>query len=394
MNASDDEIADDVLPVDIAEIAVPEELNALAPWHKSRKEFIRINQWGMLAERVINRIKGTPALPQQVGGLHEVKYLTLPGSDYLDVEMIGEIAQGLDCVLTTVGFLAGALDNPVMARAEMRKEGLIEAGLISDRSLTLNRRIEEVTTKSGPAYREMRSRGPYHVINIDACGSIALPGAPENNRLIQVLHTLLEYQFANYRGRWLLYLTSDVRQAQFDPETMERLHEAIRRNAESCEQFKTQSSEMFANGIEQFDQSLDQFSQTSPDNFMRTFSLGIGKWLLALSRVDGWDMKMHPAYCYSTTPEGDMRATMPCLAFEFIPPPAVLPDPIGIAAPAPVAAPQYSERALRVLAKVAAMENLDERMAANDVERMELANSTRERLAKIGYSEEALNAIV
>lgn len=85
---------------------------------------------------------------------------------------------------------------------------------------------------------------------------------------------------------------------------------------------------------------------------------------------------------------------MPCLAFEFIPPPAVLPDPIGIAAPAPVAAPQYSERALRVLAKVAAMENLDERMAANDVERMELANSTRERLAKIGYSEEALNAIV
>src|SRR6218665_3105886 len=56
------------------------------------------------------------------------------------------------------------------------------------------------------------------------------------------------------------------------------------------------------------------------------------------------------------TPEGDNAATMPCLAFEFIPPPAILHDPAGIAvaAPAPVA-PQYSERALRVLEKVSSM---------------------------------------
>jgi hypothetical protein len=175
---------------------------------------------------------------------------------------------------------------------------------------------------------------------------------------------------------------------------MDRLSLAIKQNAQQSDAFRAGADQLFDNGIEQFANALQAFAQSSPDNFTRAFTLGFGKWLLALAREQSWDMKMHPAYSYSTTPEGNNAATMPCLAFEFIPPAAVLNDPIGIAVPtpAPVVA-QYSERALRVLEKVSSMQNLDERLAANDAERAELVTATRERLERIGYTQEALQAL-
>lgn len=54
----------------------------------------------------------------------------------------------------------------------------------------------------------------------------------------------------------------------------------------------------------------------------------------------------------------------------------------------------YDENAVRVLNKVIAMENLDVRMAANtNGEREDMANKMREILAKIGYSEAAIQGI-
>lgn len=390
MNESDQELADSSLPEAVEEMAVPLELTKLAPWHRPRKQFVRINQWGVLSSRVIVKSKGTPALPQQVGGTHEVKYLTLPGSDLLDVEMLGGIARELGCTLTSVGFLAGAVGNATTARAELRREGLIEAGVISERSYTFNRRIEEITTKSSAAYRDMRTRGPYHVINLDACGSIAPPNAPNNNRLIQVVHTLVEYQFDTFRGRWLLLLTSDVRAEQFDEDVMQRLLLAIRLNCQQLPGFADGVKLFLGNHGNDIDAALQTYIAGGIDNFMRVFSLGFGKWLLGLAREAGWDMKMHNAFCYSTTPDGDDRATMPCMAFEFRPPAVGLVDPVGIAVAPPPAVPEYAARALIVLEKIEGMENLDERMTANPEERAQLVQDTRDRLANIGYSAEAL----
>ncbi|MEG8021634.1 PP_RS20740 family protein [Sphingomonas aerolata] len=393
MGDTDDDIADDVLPIAVDDLAVPIELTRLAPWHRSRKQIIRRDQWGLLSERLIVHEKGTPALPTQFGGAHEVRYLTLPGSDFLDVEMIGELARAHGCTLTSVGFLAGAQGNPTIARGELRQEGLIEAGVISPQSYTFNRRIEEITKKSGAAYRELSNKGPFHVINLDACGSIAPPNNQGANRIIDVVHALLEYQFAKFRGRWLLFLTSDVRQEQFDEETILKLFTAIKSNAHQYADFKADAELLFANDIEDFEASLMAYVGSGIDNFMKGFALGFSKWLLMLAREAGWDMKMHTSFCYSTTPEHDARATMPCLAFEFRPPAPRLVDPTGIAAPAPDAPQTYGERALTVLSKVAGMQNLDERLAANAVERAQLVEETKNWLGKIGYTNEALQQL-
>lgn len=389
MSDSDEEIADDVLPP-VVQIAVPIELNAVFPWHRPRKQFIRREQWLKLSDRLIEKVLGTPALPPQLDGRYEVKYLTLPGLDYLDVEMVAQQAKARNCVLTSIGFLENSVGNAASARAELRQESLVKSGTISDRSHTFNRRIQEIATKSSPAYRELKNKGPFHVINLDACGSMALPGAAHDNQMIKVVHTLLEYQFGNSRGHWLLFVTTDVRKEQFADETIQRLYQSVWTNAQQSNDFRNSALKFFGSPDAEIDKALEHYVNSGEDNFMLSFALGFGKWLLALAREQNWDMKMHSSYCYSTTPEGDVRASMPCLAFEFIPPPVQLNDPHGVVAVADGNAHNYIERSLRVLEKVSAISNLDVRLAADEQLKQQLLDETKLHLKRIGYSEEAL----
>lgn len=393
MSETDQEIADSVLPIDVGDLAVPAELNQTFAWHRPRKHYIRKYQWLRLTENLVDHQKGTPALPQLPGGSHELRYLTLPGSDMIDVEMMGELAISKGAKLTSVGFLAGSETNPSTARAEVRRETLIESGLISDRSYTLSRRIEEIAIKASSTYREFKSRGPYHAINLDACGSVAPPASFGNESIVQVIHTIMEYQFAHFSGRWLLFLTCDVRQEQFDQETMERLLLAIRSNANAYQQFRDRTVEMIERDDEDLQAALNGYASSSEAAFLKMFCVGIGKWMLGMAREAGWDLKMHPAFCYSTTPEGDQRLTMPCLAFEFRPPLGGLPDPVGIGNALPTAQPQYEDRAMLVLDRVSEIEDLDRRMAENADEREALAEETRHILRRIGYSEQAINQV-
>jgi hypothetical protein len=393
LSDTDEQIADDVLPPSVEQIAVPIDLNAVFPWHRPRKQFVRREQWVKLSDRLIEKVLGTPALPVQLDGRYEVKYLTLPGLDYLDVEMVAQKAKARNCVLTSIGFLENSVGNAASARAELRQESLVKSGTISDRSHTFNRRIQAITTKSSPAYRELKNKGPFHVINLDACGSIALPGAADDNQMIKVVHTLLEYQFGNSSGHWLLFVTTDVRKEQFADETIQRLYQAVKANAQQSDDFRQAALQFFGNPDSEIDEALDLYVNGGDDNFMMSFALGFGKWLLALAREQGWDMKMHSSYCYSTTPEGDVRASMPCMAFEFVPPPVQLNDPFGVVAVAVGNATNYAERSLRVLEKVAAIDNLDVRLGADDALRQQLLDETRLHLERIGYSDEALQSL-
>ena len=60
LGGHDDELFDlveDSLPPDIDEDALPLELNALAPWHRPRKQSVRERQWIGLTRDLINKLK-------------------------------------------------------------------------------------------------------------------------------------------------------------------------------------------------------------------------------------------------------------------------------------------------------------------------------------------------
>ena len=387
----DSQIAKDVLPVPTEEPAVPVELNKLKPWHLPRKQFIRERQWLYFAKRLIKNEKGSPGLPDQ--GEPEVRYLTLPGIDYLDARIIGHACNEFQCKLTTTGFLVD--NDPNIARAKMREQALIDSGYISDKSFTQPSLFQDLADKNSQAYRDIYQKGPFHIVNVDACGSIAPPAA-QTRRLIEAIHQLVTFQLAYKPGRWLFFLTTDARPDSVAGETVTSLWSTVKRNAKSDEEFRRKVLSLFGLPKDAAISDLHQLFSNPGEQFLRLFSLGFGKWLLHLAKGYSYRMQAHSAYCYSTTVEGDETPTMACLAFEFIGKEPNQPDPFGVARPDPQrvhAIDQGPSDSVRVAKKMGEMANLDLRMEADDHLRIEMTEATKSLLEEAGYPPEVLQQL-
>lgn len=387
---SDEDIADDVLPVTVELPAVPIKLDSIQPWHRPRKQVIREQQWVMFSARLIDRIKDTPALRPGLDGIREVRYLTLPGIDYLDVRLLADVCRDLDCVLTTTGFLAEQENTPVRARAQFREDSLVKAKHITDQSTTLSQRFEEISSESSQAYRDIRSRGPFHIVNVDACGSIALPKANHAQRMIDAIFKVVELQLNISSHRWLMFLTADVRKDNIEPDTLANLSEAIHQNARDNEVFRTGASNVLAEEGLEIEAAVAAAMSADGPRFLRLFALGFAKWLLHLAGEKQWNLKMHNSYCYSTSHADEVGPTMPCLAFEFVPPNPGLRDRFQVANAAPAAGGVEQDLSLRAIEKVREMQDLDEKLKADHNLRSEMIEKTKNLLAEAGYAASAL----
>lgn len=409
MAAEDDErdfrqeIADESLPPEIEAGAVPIRLDALFPWHRPRKQKVRQDQWVGLATTLVQKLQSQSVLvPRQVtlpdGSSQivapEFRYLTLPGLDYLDVRMIGEMCNGRNVRLTSVGFLSDAVEAPIMARARVREVGLIQAGFISDTSITLPRGLETVCGSDGGTMKELRRRAPFHVVNIDACGSIAPRRAAHSGRLIDAIHKLVELQLSKANHRWLLFVTVDAREGDMDPATFDQLCDAIRENAAGDPEFRDGVLEFLAPGAPDVDTAIGAARTGGARPFLDVFALGLSKWLLHLAQIKQWSVRLKPSHCYSTRPADDPEPSMCSLALEFIPPPTALPDPFGVSRQAPAPGGSPVNASLQILAGAIGMDDLDAVLEADPEESGRLNEATRRLLAEVGYEESALRPLL
>ena len=388
---SDQQIVNDVLPEQTDDLAVPPELDKLKPWHKPRKQFVRDYQWIHFSRRMLIDVKEEPEFQNTESGVPEVRYLTLPGIDYLDVRLLAELCGELDCRLTSTGFLAGDQTFESIAQANFREDSLIKAQYITDRSYTFNKQIEEVASQKSQAYRELFGRGPFHIVNIDACGSIAAPSKHEAHRLIAAIHSILEYQFLNKAGRWLLFVTTDARHDSIASDTLNNLLQTIVTNAEENNEFRIETLSLLDPNGTDLETVLNVASQNSGEKFLKLFSLGFAKWLIHLARNQSKIVRTHTTYCYSTSAYGKSIPTMACLAFEFRQPPALVDNHKVV--DRPPASDNSLDTSIRAVNKVADMVNLDCRMKSCNTLRTEMTARIRNLLEEIGYSPSALDQL-
>ena len=382
---SDRRIADEVLPAPADDLAVPEGLNRLQPWHRPRKQLVREKQWIHHSERLIRTEKGKPGLPILRKEKPEVRYLSLPGKDYLDVRQLADICQQNGCSLTSTGFEAGGDRNPVVARANVSRQQLIATNQITGDSHIFPRRFEDIIPSNGQAYKDLIRRGPFHIVNIDACGSIAKPADNHASRLIEAIHRILELQINFKTGPWLLFLTVDARPASVARKTLDRLCETIFANAAEKENFRDRASTLLNCGDEDIKDTANRMSKIPGQGFLRLFSLGLAKWFLHLAREKQWDVYTHQPYCYSTMPLGDDTPTMVCLAFEFLPPPPGLPDSFEVSHADPVPAAERGDTSIRAADQISKMTNVDSRMREDRELHDRMAENLRIWLVKAGY---------
>ena len=391
----DRRIAADVLPAEIDDLAIPVELNQLFPWHRPRKQLVREEQWIRYSRRLIAREKGRSGLIEPVEGNPEVRYLTLPGIDYLDVRQLADVCRENGCSLTSTGFLqSGAEGNTYVARAQLREKSLIDAGHITGHSYTFPRRFEDIVSINGQAYRDMKTRGPFHIVNIDACGSIAAPQANHATRLIDALYRIVEIQMEIAIGRWLLFVTTDVRPDSIAEETLDSLCQAIFENADSSDEFRNRAIPFLGPGQLDIRAAATIASERPGTVFLQLFSLGLAKWLLHLAGPRNWDMKTHLPYCYSTMPGEDETPTMTCLAFEFLPPPPGIPDRFGVARAEPAPNPNRENPSIRAAEKIGVIANADRRIQADEPLRIRIIEKLRSSLAEAGYGHTILEELI
>ena len=386
-------IADDVLPAQIDTLAVPIALVKLFPWHRPRKQLVREEQWIRYSRYLIENERGKPAMRELHEGKTKIRYLTLPGIDYLDVRQLAALCNEYDCSLISTGFQSGEEGNPYVARAQLREKSLIDAGHITAGSYTFPRRFEDVAHIGGSAYRDLRRRGPFHIVNIDACGSIATPNAGHANRLVDALYRVVELQLELAIGRWLLFITTDVRPGSLSSETLDGLCRAIFENSDMNEAFRTRATPVLAPGQIDIRAAVASATASPGMRFLQLFSLGFAKWLLHLAHEKEWDIKTHHPYCYSTMPDGDATPSMACLAFEFLPPPPGVDDRFGVSRAEAAPTPNREDTSIRAADKIRDMSNADHRIASNDSLRIRMIESLRVQLADAGYEPAVIDGI-
>lgn len=393
-NDTDERLAADSLPREIDDAAIPITLDQIFPWHTPRKQFVRERQWITFSRSLISKEIKAGRL-QAIGGAGraEVRYLTLPGHDYLDVRMLADVCKEFDCDLTSTGFLSGDESNPVTARAKLRQKSLIDEGLITSWSHTFPRRIEEISSIRGQAYRDLRRRTPFHIVNIDACGSVALPSADHAHRLVDAIYRIVELQFEmNNSGSWLLFLTNDVRRSSLSTDAMTKFSRAIIDNAKKNEAFSRAAIKNLEPGQEDIEHAIAAAADGSGGVFMKLFAMGFAKWLLDLAKARQYGVKMHNSYCYSQASNGS-EITMPCLAFEFLGPNPGLQDSLGVARVPPKEGGTAEDLSVRIAEKVSKIMDLDGLMRSDDATRLEMAENMRALLREAGYAEVALESV-
>ena len=383
-------IADDVLPAEIDEPAVPVELDRLLPWHRPRKQLVRENQWIRLSRQLIKGERGRSRPSVQNRVETEVRYLTLPGIDYIDVRQLADVCREFDCSLTTTGFHPGEERNPRVARAKLREKALIDAGHISHRSHTFARRFEDISDTGSDAYRDIKRRLPFDIVNVDACGPLAPSPAGHARRLVEAVYRMVELQFQFMTGRWLLFVTTDVRRESIARQTLDKFRSVIFKNADTNDNFRHVAGLLFGAGAVDIRAAVQAASERTDLVFLKLFSLGLAKWLLHLAREKMWDMETHDSYCYSTRPENDARPSMACLAFEFLPPAPGLEDPFAVVRVPPAPSPERGDTSVRAAEKVRDMADADERIASDSELRRRMTQILRECLEEAGYGAEAL----
>lgn len=396
MSADDEtssQIASDVLPEAVEELAVPITLDSLEPWHRPRKQYVRENQWLVCFRRHLERLIAQGRLTPGVDGGNEYRYLCLPGTDYLDARLIGDACNQSQCTLNCTGYLAGGQSNPTRARAQIRHESLVKSGYISDHSHTQWHRIEEVAHSGSAAHQFLNSRAPFHAVNFDACGAMALLGAGHSRRLIDALYRILEVQLARSSDPWLLFVTTDVRSENFDPDTLRNLSAAIIENAQASERFSEEAVSTLSGEPRPIEEALQAATEDHGEKFVRLFSLGIAKWMLHLAGEKGWEMRTNTSFFYTTDMVSAARPTMPSLSFEFRPPPAGLEDRFNVTNANPDPAGAHQEQSVRAAEKVREMQDLDQKIAEDHDLKQALALRTMRLLQEAGYSSAALHEL-
>lgn len=348
------------------------------PWHKPRKQYIRRHQWLAETVKICNTLKFKDDRP--------LKYLSLPGEDLLDVRVIRECCDSSGISLKYLGLNDSYSSDVPDTWLHLAWNEVNSLAKIDRNSVVIKDRFELIADRKSQAYRYIEQYGPFDVVNLDLCNSISAQGKNNAPNYYSALKVLADYQIKNRTEPWLLLVTTRVTDSQVPSADMEKLVDCVRNNARQYDRFRKHLIQLVPRASDLITTKHFETKKLSQKDFLTTFSIGLGKWLLALmsSSVPTWGVAMQPSYAYRVGGADPDMASFAFLLEPFIRGPI---DSSGLSRAAPLKEIDFDEEAcaLGILSKVSAIRDLDALVHSKPSLRKKLEDESEELLIAAGY---------
>ncbi|MEU4514006.1 hypothetical protein AB0G05_31285 [Nonomuraea wenchangensis] len=316
-------------------------------WHLPRKQFIRHSQWSEPLRDILNA-RSNPLAP--------ISYLGLPGADLLDLRHLHErLCEPTGRRLRFVGFDRAArpqeADNAILntAFADMIRKPLVE-----DESRLFGDDLHLLLDEASVAFREVRRRAPFDVINLDFCEPVVGADLSSVSCVYPLLKRLFSLQRTN--NPWLLLLTSRVKEEAFASSTLVSLLKVLEINRQQCDGFEALLPELLAGGRPLAEQDARSMED---GQFFRLVALLLGLWLISAAEDAHCKVSLVSAAGYAVYGGGGMD--MLSLSIKVEPDYGLVANGVGRAD----RAKQECQQAKRMAPRISRPDSIDDYLAAN-----------------------------
>lgn len=371
----DNALLDDIFPSEEYAAAMPP-TRAFKPWHRPRKQYIRLEQW-------CHHIKAA----RNDWNLEEFpfRYLTLPGADLLDIHLIhDEFCEPHNVALRFLGFDTSAnADSPQQTDLNITLYDVRRLKHVDPRSNVIGDDIRRAAEPNSLAYqRLLELGGAYHAINLDLCDGFARGGVTQTHMptMFDLLRVLLEVQSRSLLPS-LLFLTTRTNRESADEASIQKLFQAASDSLVECETYARDMSRF----MQVSDNETLLGAAGEPDKFEDIFLICLFTWMLKLAALNRMELTLESVVCYKVHPSSEYT-DMASVVFKLKPIIGASQDPHRLASDRYVV-PRSECKSLRALVYPTKQRRDVDRMLEQDPAKLEkYTASSAALLAKVRYS--------
>ncbi|MGN7966649.1 PP_RS20740 family protein [Microbacterium sp. 22179] len=287
------------------------------PWHRPRKQHVRSAQWSRELGILIRDLQIT----------EEVRYLTLPGNDFLDIRHFAKSVCGPRNVrLKYLGFNTAA--SPLDAgqpELNATQFSINRLDVVDSESEVVDGDFRRVGNTRSIQWRKVRKAGPFHVINLDLCGGFAgkerAGGIPN---YFAALQAVLQNQSSSDED-FLLFITTRIDEESIEANVRQSLQELSQAMHDACQSYASEFASAW--GIHDAADSVALSDEVSvADGFM----LGLTQWIVSQAVGHGMRAAVRSFFTYRTGADMNGEDDIVSLAIRFKPDPFIHVDAQGL----------------------------------------------------------------
>jgi hypothetical protein len=176
-------------------------------------------------------------------------------------------------------------------------------------------KIELVAKESSVAYQHFNNAGPFDVINIDLCNSIAIHSASNDSiTYYDMIKSVMDYQFKFRTDSWLLFISSSVSSVEINESAISAFIKIVKENIEGSEEFHSKLKNILTD--ENF--NLENiFNDKVSLQLVSVFGISFCKWLISicLSHSPKWLLHLDDI-CHYNIQDGESKMISFAIRFE------------------------------------------------------------------------------